>query len=70
MQQGWVSQAPIRGSTGPMMGQGRMVPNMNPSLPARGGSGPPGSRAMVNMQMMANGSFLKRLSTAPVKTSQ
>uniref|UniRef100_A0A8C7YN99 Nuclear receptor coactivator n=1 Tax=Oryzias sinensis TaxID=183150 RepID=A0A8C7YN99_9TELE len=54
MQHGWVSQAPIRGSPGPMMGQGRMVPNMNPSLSARGGSGPPGSRAMVNMQMMGS----------------
>ena len=56
MQQGWGPQGPIGGTAGPMMGQGvgRMVPNMNPSLPTRVG-GPPGSRAMVNMQMMGNG---------------
>ncbi|XP_072220767.1 nuclear receptor coactivator 2-like isoform X3 [Leuresthes tenuis] len=55
MQQGWGPQGPIGGTAGPMMGQGvgRMVPNMNPSLPTRVG-GPPGSRAMVNMQMMGN----------------
>ncbi|KAM9718996.1 LOW QUALITY PROTEIN: nuclear receptor coactivator 2-like [Menidia menidia] len=47
MQQMW-------GPQGPMMGQGvgRMVPNMNPALPTRGGPPPAGSRAMVNMQMM------------------
>ncbi|XP_040910760.1 nuclear receptor coactivator 2-like isoform X2 [Toxotes jaculatrix] len=54
MQQGWGPQGPI-GGTAPMMGQGigpgRMVPNMNTALPPRG---PPGSRAMVNMQMMGN----------------
>lgn len=56
MQQGWGPQGPIGGPTGPMMGQGmgpgRMVPSMNTALPTRG---PPGSRAMVNMQMMGNG---------------
>ncbi|XP_018528217.1 nuclear receptor coactivator 2 isoform X1 [Lates calcarifer] len=55
MQQGWGPQGPIGGPTGPMMGQGmgpgRMVPSMNTALPTRG---PPGSRAMVNMQMMGN----------------
>ncbi|XP_042353262.1 nuclear receptor coactivator 2-like isoform X3 [Plectropomus leopardus] len=55
MQQGWGPQGPIGGTAGPMMGQGvgpsRMVPNMNAALPPRG---PPGSRAMVNMQMMGN----------------
>ncbi|XP_076005109.1 nuclear receptor coactivator 2-like [Genypterus blacodes] len=55
--QGWGPQGPIRGSPGSMMGQGlgpgRMVPNMSTALPMRGG-GQPGSRAMVNMQMMAN----------------
>lgn len=49
------------------MGQGRMVPNMNPSLSARGGSVPPGSRAMVNMQMMGSGAFHKWLLTSPCK---
>ncbi|XP_041848108.1 nuclear receptor coactivator 2-like isoform X2 [Melanotaenia boesemani] len=55
MQQGWGPQGPIGSTAGSMMGQGvgRMVPNMNPALPARGG-GPPGSRTMVNMQMMGN----------------
>nr|XP_033506149.1 nuclear receptor coactivator 2-like isoform X1 [Epinephelus lanceolatus]XP_033506150.1 nuclear receptor coactivator 2-like isoform X1 [Epinephelus lanceolatus] len=55
MQQGWGPQGPIGGTAGPMMGQGvgpsRMVPNMNAALPTRG---LPGSRAMVNMQMMGN----------------
>ncbi|XP_056248264.1 nuclear receptor coactivator 2-like isoform X3 [Seriola aureovittata] len=55
MQQGWGPQGPMGGTAGPMMGQGigpgRMVPNMNSGLPTRG---PPGSRAMVNMQMMGN----------------
>uniref|UniRef100_UPI0037E8871D nuclear receptor coactivator 2-like n=1 Tax=Semicossyphus pulcher TaxID=241346 RepID=UPI0037E8871D len=55
MQQGWGPQGPIGGTGGPMMGQGvgpgRMLPNMNTVLPTRG---PPGSRAMVNMQMMGN----------------
>lgn len=57
MQQGWSPQRPMGGSAGPVMGQGvgpgRMVPNMNAALPARG-SVPSGSRAMVNMQMMSN----------------
>lgn len=57
MQQGWSPQRPMGGSAGPVMGQGvgpgRMVPNMNAALPARG-SVPSGSRAMVNMQMMGN----------------
>ena len=56
MQQGWGPQGPIGGPQGQMMGQGiglgRMVPTMNTGLPTRG---PPGSRAMVNMQMMGNG---------------
>ncbi|XP_068604664.1 nuclear receptor coactivator 2-like [Brachionichthys hirsutus] len=49
MQQGWGPQGPIGG----MMGQGIgcMVPNMNAALQTRG---PPGSRTMVNMQMMGN----------------
>ncbi|XP_035526242.1 nuclear receptor coactivator 2-like isoform X2 [Morone saxatilis] len=55
MQQGWGPQGPIGGTAGPMMGQGvgpgRMVPNMNTAMPTRG---PPGSRPMVNMQMMGN----------------
>nr|XP_046264837.1 nuclear receptor coactivator 2-like isoform X2 [Scatophagus argus] len=55
MQQGWGPQGPIGAAAGPMMGQGvgpgRMVPNMNPGLPT---GGPPGPRAMVNMQMMSN----------------
>ncbi|XP_029970514.1 nuclear receptor coactivator 2-like isoform X2 [Salarias fasciatus] len=55
MQQGWGPQGPLGSTAGPMMGQGvgpgRMVPSMNASLPTRG-SGHPGSRAMVNMQMM------------------
>lgn len=44
------------GSVGPMMGQGfgRMVPNINSALSARGGA-PPGSRAAASMQMMSNG---------------
>lgn len=58
MQQGWSPQRPMGGSAGPVMGQGvgpgRMVPNMNAALPARG-SVTSGSRAMVNMQMMGNG---------------
>nr|XP_020468110.1 nuclear receptor coactivator 2-like [Monopterus albus] len=53
MQQGWGPQGPIGATVGPMMGQGvgpgRMVPSA--ALPTRG---PPGSRAMVNMQMMGN----------------
>ncbi|XP_067462780.1 nuclear receptor coactivator 2-like isoform X2 [Thunnus thynnus] len=57
MQQGWGPQGPIGGAPGPVMGQGvgpgRMIPNMNASLPMRG-NGPPGSRAMVNIQMMGN----------------
>ncbi|KAM9350167.1 nuclear receptor coactivator 2-like [Symphorus nematophorus] len=55
MPQGWGPQGPMAGAAGPMMGQGvgpgRMVPNMNTGMPARG---PPGSRAMVSMQMMGN----------------
>ncbi|XP_032387807.1 nuclear receptor coactivator 2 isoform X5 [Etheostoma spectabile] len=55
MQQGWGPLGPIGATAGPMMGQGvgpsRMVPNMNAVQPTRG---PPGSRAMVNMQMMGN----------------
>ncbi|XP_070830489.1 nuclear receptor coactivator 2-like isoform X1 [Chaetodon trifascialis] len=55
MQQGWGPQGPMGGTAGPMMGQGVgpgcMVPNMNTALPTRG---PPGPRAMVNMQMMSN----------------
>uniref|UniRef100_A0A669DDB3 Nuclear receptor coactivator 2 n=1 Tax=Oreochromis niloticus TaxID=8128 RepID=A0A669DDB3_ORENI len=55
--QSWSPQRPMGGSAGPVMGQGvgpgRMVPNMNAALPARG-SVPSGSRAMVNMQMMGN----------------
>ncbi|XP_074508359.1 nuclear receptor coactivator 2-like isoform X2 [Sebastes fasciatus] len=55
MQQSWGPQGPIGGTAGPMMGQGvgpsRMVPNINSVLPTRG---PPGSRAMINMQMMGN----------------
>ncbi|XP_053293905.1 nuclear receptor coactivator 2 [Pleuronectes platessa] len=55
MQQGWGPQGPIGGPQGQMMGQGigpgRMVPTMNTGLPTRGH---PGSRAMVNMQMMGN----------------
>lgn len=58
MQQGWGPQGPMGANAGPMMGQGvgpaRMVSNMSAALPARG-SGPPGSRAMVNMQMMGSG---------------
>ncbi|KAF1384226.1 hypothetical protein PFLUV_G00140520 [Perca fluviatilis] len=54
MQQDWGPLGPIRGTAGPMMGQGvgpsRMVPNMNAVQPTRG---PPGSRA-INMQMMGN----------------
>ncbi|KAK5889517.1 hypothetical protein CesoFtcFv8_015514 [Champsocephalus esox] len=55
MQQGWGPQGPIGGTAGgAMMGhgvvQGRMVPNHG-ALPNRG---PPGSRTMVNMQMMGN----------------
>lgn len=54
---GWGPQGPVGATPGPMMGQGvrpgRMVHNMNAALP-RGG-GPPGSRVMVNMQMMGNG---------------
>ncbi len=61
MQQGWGPQGPIGGTAGPMMGQGvgpgRMVPNMNTALPPRG---PPGSRAMVNMQMVGNGEKKKK----------
>ncbi|KAM7379772.1 hypothetical protein PAMP_005299 [Pampus punctatissimus] len=57
MQQGWGPQGPIGGTPGPVMcqgvGPGRMIPNMNAALPMRG-NGPPGSRAMVNMPMMAN----------------
>ncbi|XP_028283353.1 nuclear receptor coactivator 2-like isoform X2 [Parambassis ranga] len=57
MQQGWGPQAPLGGNAGPVMGQGvgpaRMVSNMSAALPTRG-SGPPGSRAMVNMQMMGS----------------
>ncbi|XP_078143655.1 nuclear receptor coactivator 2-like [Centroberyx gerrardi] len=57
MQQGWGPQGPVGGAVGPMMGQGvgpgRMVTNVNAALPMRG-SGPPGARAMVNMQMMGN----------------
>lgn len=56
MQQGWGPQGPMGGTAGPMMGQGvgpgRMVPNMNTVMATRG---LPGSRAMVNMQMMGNG---------------
>ncbi|XP_070774696.1 nuclear receptor coactivator 2-like [Enoplosus armatus] len=55
MQQGWGPQGPIGETAGPMMGQGvgpgRMLPNMNAVLPTRG---PPGSRPMVNIQMMGN----------------
>ncbi|XP_060899494.1 nuclear receptor coactivator 2-like isoform X2 [Labrus mixtus] len=55
MQQGWGPHGPLGGNAGTMMGQGvgpgRMVPNMNTAMPTRG---PPGSRAMVNMQMMGN----------------
>ncbi|XP_070701171.1 nuclear receptor coactivator 2-like [Pempheris klunzingeri] len=54
MQQGWGPHGPVGGTAGPMMGQGvgpgHMVPNVNTVL-----RGPPGSRAMVNMQMMGNG---------------
>ncbi|KAM4604782.1 LOW QUALITY PROTEIN: nuclear receptor coactivator 2-like [Polymixia lowei] len=63
MQPGWGPQGPVGGPVGPMMGQalqqqqgggpGRMVPNMNAGLPMRG-SGQPGSRTMVNIQMMGN----------------
>lgn len=60
MQQGWGGQGPMGGAAGPMMGQGvvpgRMVPNMNSMHPTRG---PPGSKAMVNMQMMGNGEKIK-----------
>lgn len=56
MQQGWGPQGPMGATAGPMMGQGvgpgRMVPNMNTVMATRG---LPGSRAMVNMQMMGNG---------------
>lgn len=56
MQQGWGPQGPMGGSVGPMMGQtvapGRMIPNMSAAMPSRG---PPGSRGMVGMQMMASG---------------
>ncbi|XP_073346646.1 nuclear receptor coactivator 2-like isoform X2 [Pagrus major] len=55
MQQGWGPQVPMGGTAGPMMSQGvgpgRMVPNMNTAMQTRG---LPGSRAMVNMQMMGN----------------
>ncbi|XP_041658314.1 nuclear receptor coactivator 2-like isoform X2 [Cheilinus undulatus] len=54
MQQGWGPQGPLGGNPGAMMGQGvgpgRMIPNMNTAMPR----GPPGSRAMVSMQMMGN----------------
>ncbi|XP_067331323.1 nuclear receptor coactivator 2-like isoform X1 [Channa argus] len=53
MQQGWGPQGPAGGTAGPVMGQGvgpgRMVPNS--VQPARG---PPGSRAVVNKQMIGN----------------
>lgn len=56
MQQGWGPQGPMGGNGGPMMGQGvgpgRMVPSMNAALPTRV---PPGSRGLVNMQMMGSG---------------
>lgn len=56
MQQGWGPQGHIGGSGGPLMGQGigpgRMMPGMNAALATRG---LPGSRGMVNMQMMGGG---------------
>ncbi|XP_059200078.1 nuclear receptor coactivator 2-like isoform X3 [Centropristis striata] len=48
MQQGWGPQGPMMGQG---VGPGRMVPNINAAMATRG---PPGSRAMVNMQMMGN----------------
>ncbi|XP_053186784.1 nuclear receptor coactivator 2-like [Scomber japonicus] len=57
MQQGWGPQGSMGANPAAVMGQGvgpgRMMPNMNAALPMRG-NGPPGSRGMVNMQMMGN----------------
>lgn len=56
MQQGWGPQGHIGASGGALMGQGmgpgRMLPSMNAALATRG---LPGSRGLVNMQMMGSG---------------
>lgn len=56
MQQSWAPQGHIGVGGGPLMGQGigpgRMLPSMSAALAGRG---LPGSRAMVNMQMMGSG---------------
>ncbi|XP_030016976.1 nuclear receptor coactivator 2-like isoform X2 [Sphaeramia orbicularis] len=58
IQQGWGTQGPMGATPGLIMGQGpvvpgRIVPSMSATLPTRS-SVPPGSRAMVNMQMMGS----------------
>ncbi|XP_056913746.1 nuclear receptor coactivator 2-like isoform X5 [Takifugu flavidus] len=63
MQQGWGPQGHIGASGGALMGQGmgpgRMLPSMNAALATRG---LPGSRGLVNMQMM--GSEMEMANTA------
>lgn len=66
MQQAWGPQGHIGGSGGPLMGQGigpgRLLPSMNAALATRA---LPGSRGMVNMQMMGSGEEVR---TQPLLT--
>ncbi|KAF7648318.1 hypothetical protein LDENG_00158640 [Lucifuga dentata] len=54
MPQSWGPQGPIPGTTGLMMGQGVGPSRMVPSMSSMRGGGQTGSRAMVNMQMIAS----------------